>query len=193
MRTRQHLRSVQIAIFVCAPQLLSGNARGEVWKSQELNCEIILPSGRDWSPVPPPVPILKVAMRNQTEAKTVSLYVVDAPQNGQTLSSFLPGFEQSWFKEGVSSNRSEETLAIDGRSARRLKDTVLIQGTVMQRVNTVVIDNGKLYQIAAMSRSGIPLTTRKSGGRSRVFIFLVTRHRILQSRQCKTLRTAYRD
>ena len=36
-------------------------------------------------------------------------------------------------------------------------DTIAIQGTVMRRVNTLVIDNGQVYQIAAMSRSGNPL------------------------------------
>jgi hypothetical protein len=157
MRTHHHIRSLQVAIVVCALQLLASNARGEVWKSQELNCEITLPSGSDWSRVTPPAPILKVAMRNEAQGKTISLYVVDAPRDGQSLSSFLPGFKTAWFKEGVSTDRSEESLVIDGRSAHRLMDTIAIQGTVMRRVNTLVIDNGQVYQIAAMSRSGNPL------------------------------------
>ena len=157
MRTHHPIRLTQIILVVCTLQLLPWKARGETWKSPELNCEISLPSGGGWSSVPPPVAILKVAVRNQTEAKTISLYVVDAPPSSQTLSGFLPGFKKSWFQEGVSTDRSEEAATIDGRSARRLKDTVMIQGTKMHRVNTVVIDNGKVYQVAAMSRSGNPL------------------------------------
>jgi hypothetical protein len=172
MRTHHHLRLLQVAIVVCTLQLLARNARGEVWTSQELNCEITLPSGSDWSRVTPPAPILKVAMRNQAQGKTISLYVGDAPRDGQSLSSFLPGFKKSWFKEGVSTGRSEESLAIDGRSAHRLMDTVAIQGTMMRRVTTLVIDNGKVYQIGAMSRSGDPLDDPEIGITLKSFHFI---------------------
>src|SRR5689334_7454551 len=117
MRIHQHQGSVQFLLAIFALQLLSWNAGGEVWKSQELNCEISLPAGRGWNPAPAPAPILKVAMINQAEGKTIAVYVVDAPRNNQTLSSFLPGFKQSWFKEGVSTDGSEEALEIDGRDA----------------------------------------------------------------------------
>ena len=120
----------------------------------------------------PPTPILKVAMRNQAQGKTISLYVVDAPRDGQSLSSFLPGFKKSWFKEGVSTNISEESLVIDGRSAHRLMDTVAIQETVMRRVNTLVIDDGKVYQIAAKSRSGDPLDDPEIGATLKSFHFV---------------------
>jgi hypothetical protein len=120
----------------------------------------------------PPAPILKVAVRNITEGKSVALYIVDAPQDGPTLSSFLPGFKKSWFKEGVSSNRSEEWTTIDGRSACRLNDTVTTQGMVMQRVDIIVIDNKLVYQVAAMSRSGDPVEDPEISATLKSFHFL---------------------
>jgi hypothetical protein len=172
MKTPHYFRSLQIAIVVCAIQLLARNAPGEVWKSQELNCAITLPSGSDWSRVTPPAPIVKVAVRNQAQGKTIALYVVEAPSDGQSLSSFLPGFKESWFEEGLTSDRSEESLSIDGRTARRLMDTVTIQGTSMRRANTIIIDNGKVYQITAMCRTGKPLDDPEIEATLKSFHFL---------------------
>jgi len=112
-------------------QHFSGNAQTvEVWQSQELNCAIALPISQGWSRVPQQTEIQKIAMRHDAGAKTISLYVVDAPRDAQTLRSFIPEFKTSWFREGVSTSRSEETLQIDGRSAHRLVDTVNFKGRI---------------------------------------------------------------
>jgi hypothetical protein len=147
----------QMAVVVCALPLLSGTVRGEVWKSPELNCELTLPSGGNWSPVTASVPALKVAMRNLAEGKAVSLLVGSAPRDAQTLEAFLPSFEKGWFKQGASTDTSEQRLTIDGRAASRLKQTVIVKGTTLRMVNTIVIDHGKVYIIDASSRSTDPL------------------------------------
>jgi hypothetical protein len=171
MKTRKGIL-VQIAIVVCALPLLSGTARGEIWKSQQLNCELTLPSGGDWSPVASPVPAMKVAMRNLAEAKAVSLLVGDAPRDGQTLASFLPGFKKGWFKQGVSTDVSEESMTIDGRAACCLKQTIIVKGTTLRMVNTIVIDNGEVYIINASSRSTDPVDDPEIGTTLKSFHFI---------------------
>jgi len=150
---------VQVLIVALKLQQFSGNAQAvEIWESKELNCALALPISQGWIRVSPPVEMMKVAIRYEAGVKTIALFVVDTPQDGRTLQSFIPKFKKSWFREDISSKRSEAILQIDGRSAHRLMDTVKIQGVEMHRVNTVVIDNGRVYQITAMSRDGDPLT-----------------------------------
>jgi len=147
---------IQVLIVFSLQQVLANTRAGEVWESRALNCAITLPAGSDWSRINPPVEMLKVVAQNK-KGDTILLFVGDAPQDGRTLESFLPGFKQSYFPEGASTMTSEETLQINGRSARRLKGMVKIQGIEMQRVTIVIIDNNRVYQIAAMSREIDPL------------------------------------
>jgi len=148
---------IQIAAVVCALSLLSGTVRGAVWKSQQLNCEVTLPSGGGWTSVPSTIPAVKVAVRNPAEVKAVTLIVSDAPRDGHTLATFLPGFINGVLKKGLSTDVSEDRLTIDGRAAFSLGQTVSIKGTKIRIVNNIVIDHGTVYIIEAASRSTNPL------------------------------------
>jgi hypothetical protein len=163
---------IQIAIAVGASLLLSSTANGEVWRSQQLNCEITLPSGGGWTSVPSTVPAIKVAVRNPAELKAIVLVVSDAPRDGQTLTTFLPGFINGVLKKGLSTDVSEDRLTIDGRAAFSLGQTVSLKGTKMRIVNNIVIDHGTVYIIEASSPSTNPLDDPELNTTLKSFHFL---------------------
>jgi hypothetical protein len=161
---RKSLWPVQMVLVICALLFCSRSAHGDVWKAQDLNCQIELPSGPDWNPVSPSAAMVKVAMRNQAKQESIALFVGDAPPASQTLETFLPGFTKTYFPAGVSTKKNEKDLMIDGRLACRFEDTVELQGQLIRRGTLVVLDGGKFYQVGVTSLSGNPLTDRCKTG-----------------------------
>jgi hypothetical protein len=129
----------------------------ETWESKEFNCAIVLPDGQSWSHIAPPAKVVKVVIKNKTEGTAILLYILDAPADGQTLDAFLPGFRQGWAPNGISTDRSEKRLQINGRPAQQLSDVAFSKGIKLYRVIIVVIDNGRVYQIGAYSPKANPL------------------------------------